>query len=52
MIKVLGLIYKRENKSYTRLAWFMFLNIYHMYSDIKNKEEINSAMLIKSMSEH
>ena len=30
----------------------MFQNIYHMYSDIKNKEETNSALLITRMSDH
>ena len=35
MIQVLGLSHKREKKSDFRLAWFMFHNIYRMYSDIK-----------------
>ena len=52
MIKVLGLIHKREKQSYPRLAWFMSHKIYRMYSDIKKKEEINAAMLLRSMSEH
>ena len=30
----------------------MFPKIHHMYSDIKNKEEINAALLITSMSDH
>ena len=30
----------------------MFHNIYHMYSDIKNKEEINAALLLTRMSDH
>ena len=30
----------------------MLYKIYCMYSDIKNKEEINSGMLLTSMSEH
>ena len=30
----------------------MFHNIHHMYSDIKNKEEINAALLLTSMSDH
>ena len=30
----------------------MFHKIYHMYSDIKNKEEINAALLLTSMSDH
>ena len=37
-INVSGLSHKRENKSGPRLAWEIFHNIYHMYSDIKNKE--------------
>ena len=52
MIKVSGLVHKGENKYDLRLAWFMFHKIYRMYSDINNKEEINAAMIIKSMSEH
>ena len=30
----------------------MFHNIHHVYSDIKNKEEINAALLLTSMSDH
>ena len=30
----------------------MFHKIHHMYSDIKNKEEINAALLLTSMSYH
>ena len=30
----------------------MLHNIYHMYSDIKNKEETNVASMINSMSDH
>ena len=30
----------------------MFHKIYHMYSDIKNKEETNAALLLTSMSYH
>ena len=52
MIKVLVLIYKGENKNDPRLTWFMFHRIYYMYSDIKNKEEQNTDMLLTSMSEH
>ena len=36
VIKVSGLIHKREKKCDPRLAWEMFHNIYHMYSDINN----------------
>ena len=38
MIKVSGLSHKKENKSDPRLTWFMFHNIYIVYSDTKNKE--------------
>ena len=30
----------------------MFHKVYHMYSDIKNKEETNAALLLTSMSDH
>ena len=30
----------------------MFHKIYHMYSDIKNKEETNVALLLTSISDH
>ena len=52
IIKVLGLIHKRGKQFDPRLAWEMFHKIYHMYSDIKNKEEINAALLLTSMSDH
>ena len=52
MMKVLGLTHKRANKSDPRLDWFMFLKINRMYSEIKNKEEINTAMLLTRISEH
>ena len=52
MIQVLGLSHKRAKQSDPRIAWFIFHNIYYMYSDIKNKEDINYAMLLTSMSEH
>ena len=52
IIKVLGLSHKRANQCDPRLAWDMFHNIYHMYSDINNKEEINAAFLLTSMSDH
>ena len=51
IIKVLGLIHKRETQSDPRLAWFMVQNIYRMYHNINNKEERDYAMLITSMSE-
>ena len=50
--KVLGLIPKWAKKCYPRLAWEIFHKIYHIYSDIKNKEETNSALLLTSMSDH
>ena len=50
IIKVLGLIHKRAKKCDPRLAWEIFYRIYHMYSDIKNKEDFNAAMMITSMS--
>ena len=52
MIQVLRLSHKREKQSDPRLDWLMLHNIYHMYSDIKNKEERNAYMLLTSMSEH
>ena len=51
MIKVLGLNHKRKNQSNPSIAWFMFHKIYCMYSDIKNKEKINAAMLLTRISE-
>ena len=52
MVRVLSLSHKREYKSDPRLTWFMFHKIYCMYSDINNKEDRNSAMIITSMTEH
>ena len=52
IITVSGFIDNRSNQCDPRLAWEMFHNIYHMYSDIKNKEEINVALLLTSMSDH
>ena len=52
IIKFLGLIHKRENKCDMRLASEMFHKIYHMYSDIKNKEQINATLLLTSMSDN
>ena len=49
MIKVFWLFHKREKQSDPRLAWFMFHKIYHRYSDINNKEERNSGMLLTIM---
>ena len=38
-IKVSGLSHKRSKQCDPRLAREMFRNIYHIYSDIKNKEK-------------
>ena len=51
MIKVSDLSHKRAKKSDPRIAWFMFHRIYLIYSDIKNKEEINSDMVLTRMTE-
>ena len=50
MIKVSGLRYNRENQSDPSLYWLMFQKIYLMYLFINNKEEINAAMILTSMS--
>ena len=52
MIIFLGLVHNKAKQSDPRLAWFMLHQIYHMYSDIKNKEEIISAVVLTIMSEH
>ena len=52
MIRVSGLSHKRSKQTDPRIAWFMFHKIYHMYSDNKNKEEINSDVVLKRMPEH
>ena len=52
MINVLVLIHKRGNQSDPRLARFMFHKIYGMYSDINNRAENNTDMLLTSMSEY
>ena len=52
MIKVSVFIHNREKQSDPRLAWLMYQNIYLMYSDIKNKKESNSSILLTSMVEH
>ena len=51
LIKVLGLRHNRAKQSDPTIAWFMFHKIYRMYSDIKNKEERNYAMLLTIISE-
>ena len=40
-----------EKKFDPRLAWEMFHKIYHMYSDINNKEETSTALLLTRMSD-
>ena len=52
MIKVSGLSHNRAKQIDPRLSWLMFHRIYCIYSDIKKKEDINSSMLLTSMSEH
>ena len=52
MIKVSGSRHNRAKLNDHRLTWFMLHKIYCMYSDIKNKEERYTAMLLTSMSEH
>ena len=52
MIRVSGLSHNRSKQSDPRLAWFMLYRIYCMYSYIKNKEEINSDVVLTIMSEH
>ena len=52
IINVSGLIHKREKQCDLRLAWEMFHKIYHMYSYIKNKEEIYAALLLTRTSDH
>ena len=51
-IKVSGLCHNREKKFYPRLAWGMFHKIYHMYSDINNKEETNAGFLFTIVPDH
>ena len=50
MIKVSGLIHKKSKHSDTRIAWLIFQNLYLLNGDINNKEEINYAIIITSMS--
>ena len=52
IIKVSGLSHKRAKQCDTRLAWEMLHKIHRMYSVIKNKEEMNAALLLTSMSDH
>ena len=52
MIKFSDLRHKSTKQSDPSLAWFVFQKIYHMYIDINNKEQSNSDVILKSMSEH
>ena len=52
MIKFSCLSHKREKQSNPRLTRLIFQKVYILYCDINNKEEINAAMLVTSMSEH
>ena len=52
IMKVSGLSHKRAKQCDPRLAWEMFHKIHHMYIDIKNKGEMNVALLLTSMSYH
>ena len=46
------MIHHRKKQSDLMLNWEMFHKIYHRYSDIKNKEGKNAALLLTSMSDH
>ena len=52
IIKVSGLIQNRAKQCDPRLAWEIFHKIYHIYSYIKHKEEINADLLLNSISDH
>ena len=52
IIKVSDFSHKRVKQSDPNINWDMFHNIYHMYSDINNKEEKNAALLLTIMSDH
>ena len=52
MIKISGISHNRGKKSFIKIAWMVFQNIYHMYHYINNKEQINYAIIIIRMSEH
>ena len=51
-IKVYGLSHKRGNQSDPELSREIFHKIFYMYSDINNKEETKSDLLLTSMSDH
>ena len=52
MIKVFGLTHKREKQSYPSISLFMFHMIYGMYNNVNKKEEIGTAMVLTSTTEH
>ena len=52
IMKFLGSNHKRVKQCDQRLAWEKFQKIYHIYSYIKNKEEINADFLLTIMSYH
>ena len=52
IIKVSDFSHKRVKQSDPNINWDMFHNIYHMYSDINNKEEKNAALLLTIISDH
>ena len=52
IINFMGLSHRRENQCDPRLAWEIFNKIYHIYSDLNNKEKTNAALLLISMSDH
>ena len=48
-MKVSGLSHKRADKSDPMFYWFMFHNIYCIYSYTKSKEERNYDVMLTSM---
>ena len=52
MIKVSGLIYKREKQSDPRTAWLMLQKVYKMNCDINKKYDNNAAILLTRIIEH
>ena len=50
-IKFSGLSQNRAKQSDPKITWDMFHKIYHMYIDIKNKEETNAALLLTCISD-
>ena len=52
VMKVLGLIHKREKQINPRLYWFMFQKIYLMYHNTSKKEARNYVIVLTSMSDN